>query len=342
MQFATGTSPHLPRPNSVHLVMRRVLTALVPGIVALTVVMGIGVITNLVLCTVSALLLEAASLWLRGRPVQSQLNDLSAVVTAWLLAIALPPLSPWWLILIASGFAIMVAKHLYGGLGYNPFNPAMVGYVVVLIAFPLELTSWVAPIGAGGADVGLWQSLQAIVGGGAASLDGVTAATPLDIAKTELIRGRTLDEIRNGVAFGIIGGHGWEWANLAFLAGGLWLLWKRVIQWQIPVSMLAGLAAMAGLFWVVDPGTHPSPLFHLATGAAILGAFFIATDPVSAATTPLGRVYFGAGIGVLSYVIRSWGGYPDGVAFAVLLMNLVAPTIDYYTQPRVFGHQRRP
>lgn len=342
MQFATGPSPHLPRPNSVHRVMQRVLIALVPGIVVLTVVMGIGVISNLVLCTVSALLLEAASLWLRGRPVRTHINDLSAVVTAWLLAIALPPLSPWWLILIGNGFAIVVAKQLYGGLGYNPFNPAMVGYVVVLIAFPLELTSWVAPIGLGATDITLWQSLQAIAGSGVASLDGVTAATPLDVAKTELSRGRTLSEIRDGAAFGLVGGHGLEWVNLAFLGGGLWLLWKQVIQWQIPVSMLASLAVVAGLFWMVDPGTHPTPLFHLATGAAILGAFFIATDPVSAATTPTGRIVFGAGIGVLTYVIRTWGGYPDGVAFAVLLMNLVAPTIDYYTQPRVFGHERRP
>ena len=342
MHFPTPTSPHMPRQNSVQQVMRRMLLALVPGTLLMTSILGVGVITNLVLGCLFALAFEAASLVARGRPGPPTLTDLSALVTAWLLALALPPLSPWWLILVANGFAIVVAKHLYGGLGYNPFNPAMVGYVVALIAFPLEMTLWIAPAGTGVAAPGLLESLAAVFSGGAASLDGVTAATVLDAAKTEVARGRMLGEIMSGPGFGLFGGHGLEWANLAFLGGGLWLLWKRVINWQIPVSMLAGMAVIAALFWVVDPGTYASPLFHLASGATLLGAFFIATDPVSAATTPQGRLYFGAGIGLLTYVIRTWGGYPDGVAFSVLLMNLVAPTIDYYTQPRVFGHQRGP
>jgi electron transport complex protein RnfD len=320
--------------------MASVLLALVPGIALMTAFLGVGVISNLLLGSVFALGFEALAMLARARSPGPAIADLSALVSAWLLALALPPLSPWWLLLVANGFAIGVAKHLYGGLGYNPFNPAMVGYVVALIAFPLEMTSWLAPAGTGVSGPGVLASLAAVFDGGAAAFDGATAATVLDAAKTEVARGRTLGEIMSGPAFGLFAGRGLEWANLAFLVGGLWLLWKKIIYWQIPVSMLAGLLLIASLFWVVDPGTYASPLFHLIGGASLIGAFFIATDPVSAAATPRGRLYFGAGIGILTYVIRTWGGYPDGVAFSVLLMNLVAPTIDHYTQPRVFGHVR--
>jgi electron transport complex protein RnfD len=340
MHFAIATSPHVHHGNSVPRVMASVLLALVPGIALMTAFLGVGVISNLLLGSVFALGFEALAMLARARSPGPAIADLSALVSAWLLALALPPLSPWWLLLVANGFAIGVAKHLYGGLGYNPFNPAMVGYVVALIAFPLEMTSWLAPAGTGVSGPGVLASLAAVFDGGAAAFDGATAATVLDAAKTEVARGRTLGEIMSGPAFGLFAGRGLEWANLAFLVGGLWLLWKKIIYWQIPVSMLAGLLLIASLFWVVDPGTYASPLFHLIGGASLIGAFFIATDPVSAAATPRGRLYFGAGIGILTYVIRTWGGYPDGVAFSVLLMNLVAPTIDHYTQPRVFGHVR--
>ncbi len=321
--------------------MTCVLLALVPGTLVLTGFLGIGVISNLVLSVVFALIFEAGAMWARGRSPRPAITDLSALVSAWLLALALPPLSPWWLVLVATGFAIVVAKHLYGGLGYNPFNPAMVGYVVALIAFPVEMTSWLAPAGTGVPGPGLQASLSALLSGGFEDIDSFTAATVLDMAKTDVARGRTISEVFGGPMFGLFGGYGLEWANLAFLIGGLWLLWKKVIRWHIPVAMLIGLLVMASFFWIVDPGTYASPVFHLASGGVLLGAFFIATDPVSASTTPRGRLYFGAGIGILTYVIRTWGGYPDGVAFSVLLMNLVAPTIDYYTQPRVFGHARK-
>ncbi|MDH5514436.1 MAG: RnfABCDGE type electron transport complex subunit D, partial [Gammaproteobacteria bacterium] len=172
------------------------------------------------------------------------------------------------------------------------------------------------------------------------SIDAVTMATPLDTVRTRLGLGETLTELQSGALFGLAGGAGWEWVNLCFLAGGLFMLKLRVIQWRIPASMLAGLALTALAFHLYDPDTYASPLFHLFSGAAMLGAFFIATDPVSASTTPRGRLWFGFGIGVLTWVIRTWGGYPDGVAFAVLLMNLAAPTIDFYTRPRVFGQRK--
>jgi electron transport complex protein RnfD len=156
--------------------------------------------------------------------------------------------------------------------------------------------------------------------------------------KTQLALDRTVGEIRANPLFGDFGGKGWEWMGNLFFLGGVWLIYKRVIDWRIPAAMLGGLLAMAFLFSMGNPDGHPSPTFHLFSGAAILGAFFIATDPITASTTPRGRLIYAAGIGVLTYIIRTWGGYPDGVAFAVLLMNTAVPVIDYYTQPRVFGH----
>jgi electron transport complex protein RnfD len=172
--------------------------------------------------------------------------------------------------------------------------------------------------------------------------DAVTAATPLDEMRTLIDQGLTIEEIREGSPlWGDFGGRGWEWVGNWFLLGGLYLLWRRVITWHIPFAFLAGLLVMAGLFWLVDPQTHPFPAFHLFSGAAILGAFFIATDPVSACTTKRGQLIYGAAIGALVFVIRTWGGYPDAVAFSVLLLNIAAPMIDHYTQPRVFGQRKR-
>jgi electron transport complex protein RnfD len=215
----------------------------------------------------------------------------------------------------------------------------MAGYVVLLISFPLELTLWSAP----GTQPGFIDTLGYVFSGrlpAEQTLDTLTMATPMDDIKMRLGLSETLSEIRGSPVFGSFAGAGWEWINLWFLVGGLWLLQMKVIQWQIPVGMLAGLAFIAFVFYAVNPDIYSTPLFQLFSGAAMLGAFFIATDPVSACTTPRGRLYYGLGIGLLTYIIRTWGGYPDGVAFAVLLMNMAAPTIDHYTRPRVFGHDR--
>lgn len=344
MRFKTVTSPHILRETSVGQVMRRVLYAMVPGIAALVWFFGWGILVNLAVATLVALVAETAMLVARGKPLALHLGDCSAVVTAWLLAVALPPLAPWWLTTIGVLSAIVVAKHLYGGLGYNPFNPAMVGYVVLLISFPREMSAWLIPHGVGQPHVlSLTDTLGAIFGGAlpaSISPDALTGATPLDVLRTRLGLGLTVTEIRNSPAFGIVAGHGWEWAALGFLAGGLWLVYIRAAAWQIPAGMLGALAVMSSIFFLVDPERYAAPWFHLWSGAAIYGAFFIATDPVTASTTPRGRLIYGAGIGVLVYIIRAFGGYPDGVAFAVLLMNIVAPTIDLHTQPRVFGARR--
>ncbi|GAB6389173.1 electron transport complex subunit RsxD [Stutzerimonas marianensis] len=327
------TSPHTTGSNRTQRVMLQVLAATLPGVAALTWIYGAGTLINLIWASAVALACEAGVLKLRQRPVGFFLRDGSALVTAVLLALALPPYSPWWLTLIATAFAILLGKQLYGGLGQNPFNPAMIGYVVVLVSFPVEMTTWPIPH-----VVGLGAGLQHILG--VTSLpDGWAQATALDVLKVN--NSLTIDELWANPAFGHFGGIGSEVVNLAFLAGGLFLLHKRLFSWHAPVGMLAALALMSLVFWNGSGSdSHGSPLFHLLSGATMLGAFFIVTDPVSGATSTRGRLIFGAGVGVLVYVIRAWGGYPDGVAFAVLLMNLCAPTIDYYTRPRTYGHRK--
>jgi electron transport complex protein RnfD len=337
MEFRTYTSPHLPASGSVSRMMSFVLLALLPGSLCAAWLFGWGVLVNILLAGLAAITAETVMLMARKRPVLPVLQDGSALLTGVLLALALPPLAPWWIPVIGSLFAIVIAKQLYGGLGYNPFNPAMAGYVVLLISFPRELSLWPAT----GQVLGLQDTLLLVFSGSlpdTLTLDAITMATPLDAVKTRLGLSETLTEIRDSAVFGSFAGAGWEWLNLWFLLGGLWLLQQKIIKWQIPAGMLGGLFLTALLFYAWNPDIYPSPLFHLFSGAAMLGAFFIATDPVSASTTPRGRLYYGFGIGVLTYVIRTWGGYPDGVAFAVLLMNMAAPTIDYYTRPRVFGH----
>ena len=238
--------------------------------------------------------------------------------------------------------AIVVAKHLYGGLGYNPFNPAMIGYVVLLISFPREMSAWLIPHGIGQPHaLSLLDSLQIIFGGaGSLPVDALTGATPLDVLRTRLGLGQTVTDIRNSPVFGVVAGQGWEWATAGFLAGGLWLVYTRTAAWQIPAGLLGGLVVMSTTFYLIDPQHYAPPWFHIWSGAVIFGAFFIATDPVTASTTPRGRLIYGAGIGILIYIIRGFGGYPDGVAFSVLLMNIAAPTLDLYTRPRVFGEKQ--
>lgn len=332
------TSPHAHTARSTSDLMQNVLLATVPGVLVLTYFFGFGTLLNIVWACVLAIAFESLALKLRGRPLAFYLKDCSALVTAVLLGIALPPYSPWWLIAVGMGSAILLAKHLYGGMGYNPFNPAMVGYVVLLISFPVQMTSWAAPRGAGELP-DLMASIQALFT--PAAFDAVTMATPLDVLKQN--NSLLMEDLwQANPQFGRWGGLGWEWVNIAFLAGGLWLIYQRVFTWHAPVAMLVVLALMSALFY--DGGSSASggsPLFHLLSGATMFGAFFIVTDPVSSAVSNRGRLIFGGMIGLLVYLIRVWGNYPDAVAFAVLIMNLAAPFIDQYTQPRTYGHNAR-
>lgn len=342
MRFETAPAPHARAQSGVPLVMRRVLYALVPAAICYTWFFGYGLIVNFVLAAVAALLTEAAVLRIRGRGTRQALRDGSALVTAALLAFALPPLVPAWIPVLGSVIAIMLAKQLYGGLGKNLFNPAMVGYVFLLISFPVEMTQWIPPR-MGDIDyqhLTVVQNLNYSLTGrlpAALDIDILTRATPLDVMKEGLRAGRSFAELRSGSLFGDFGGRGWEWVANLIALGGLYLLYTGTIRWQIPAAMLAGLMAPAIGLNLLDPNHYAGPGFHLFSGATLLCAFFIATDPVSAAATNRGRLIFGASIGILTYMIRTWGGYPDGVAFAVLLMNGAVPLIDRYTRPRIFG-----
>ncbi len=339
-------APHTVAPaNTVGRVMRQVLYALLPAICLHVIFFGPGLVIQILLGVTAAAAAESIALRLRGQPVQKFLMDGSAAITAVLIALCLPPLAPWWLIVSGTAFAILVAKHLYGGLGSNPFNPAMVGYAVLLVSFPAQLTRWLPPDISGLQTVALSlpDTLHTIFTGSlptSLQWDAVTSPTPLNALRTGVAMGQTLQEATAQPIFGMLGGRGWDWINVALLAGGVWLLSQRLIRWHTPVAVLAGLTIPAAIMSAVDPGSYPGPMFHLTAGASMLGAFFIATDPVTSATSDRGKLIYGAGIGVITYVIRSWGGYPDGIAFAVLLMNLAAPLIDRFTVPRIYGHSR--
>ncbi|MFD1382372.1 electron transport complex subunit RsxD [Rhodanobacter aciditrophus] len=341
MSLLRITSPHTHRAGQrTAWVMQMVILATIPGLLVQTWLFGFGTLINLVIACITALVGEALILKARKRPVGFFLKDFSALLTAVLLALALPPTVPWWLTVTAVGFSIIFAKQVYGGLGNNPFNPAMVGYAICLVSFPVPMTQWIgaSELVQAGATPSFSDSLAAIFGT-LPTVDSYTMATPLDAFKHK--EGMMNDEAFASI-LGLQGANlsNWLWVNLAYLAGGLMLIWLRIITWHTPVSLLAALAVMAGVFYVTDPSNAATPLFHLTTGAAMFGAFFIATDPVSSCTSNKGKLFYGAGIGILVFIIRTWGGYPDGIAFGVLLMNFAAPLIDYYTQPRAYGHKK--
>jgi len=345
MDFVRRDAPHIRPQADVGTMMLHVLVALVPAALAHVFYFGPGFIFNLIVATVFCVGSEALSVQARGRDAMLALTDYTALVTAALLAFALPSLTPWWVTAIGSVFAIGVAKHLYGGVGFNVFNPAMAGYAVILVSFPLEMTLWVAPR-MGDIDYEHLSILQTLTYTLTANLpetlsfDAVSRATPLDAVQSGLREMRTFDELRANPLIGNFGGRGWEWIGNLIAIGGAWLLVKKIIRWQIPAGVLAGVLLPASILYLIDPGTNPSPGFHLFSGATILCAFFIATDPVSAATSPRGRLVYGFGIGILIFAIRRWGAYADGVAFAVLLMNMATPAIDYLTRPHIVGHPR--
>lgn len=340
--FDTAPAPHLPPRGSVRALMLEVLAALTPGVLAHVYFFGPGLLVQIVLACSFALLVEAACLKLRGRALAPFLSDGSAILAAVLFALCLPPLAPWWVSALGMLIGIGLAKHAYGGLGYNLFNPAMVGYAAVLVSFPLELSQWLAPRGLVSGTPELFESLRIILFGATptAGWDAISTATPLDTVRQLASQGRTLVEIRSDPRFGDFGGRGWEWIANFYALGGLWLLMRRKIPWRTPVATLGSVILISLPFWAMAPDTHPSPLQHVFSGALVLAAFFIVTDPVSGCSTPRGRWIFGAGVGVLTLAIRRWGSYPDAIAFAVLLMNCAAPLIDRYTRPRVYGAPR--
>lgn len=341
--FAPHTAPHLKAPRTVAEVMGLVLLALFPAALVQSWFFGAGFWIQWSLAVLTGVGCEALATALRGRSLRPVLTDGSTLVTASLLAFCMPPLAPWWLVVSAMAFAILLSKHLYGGLGMNPFNPAMVGYAVLLVSFPTHMTEWLPVRERWPQPLSFADTLHTIFTGQLPmswSVDLLSAASPLSALSSGLALRRTLEEVFATPVFGEFADRGWEWLSLAFLAGGMLLLLLRVIRWHIPLSMLATIFICASVMHMLDPGRYAGPVFHLFSGATMIGAFFIATDPVTAASSPRGRLIYGAGIGLLTYLIRSFGHYHDGVAFAVLTMNLAAPLIDRFTIPRIYGEAR--
>ncbi len=333
-------APFFLKDVSVSQVMTQVCIALIPGIAAYAWLIGPAILVQLAIASLSALGAEALILKLRDKPLALFLSDGSAIVTAWLIALTFPPLAPWWLIVLATAFAIVVAKHLYGGLGQNPFNPAMVAFAVCIVSFPALMSQWPSV----GLQLTFKEQLDIILGL-APRVDALTGATPLDALKTALKLGEANVDVGQLLAnqdiFGNFAGRGWEWVAGGYLLGGLWLWQRKIITWHVPLAFVGALTLISGALWLYHPTQFANPLFHLFSGGAMLGAFFIATDPVSGCTTPRGKLIFGAGAGLLAYIIRVFGGYPDGVAFAVLLMNLCVPLIDLLSQPPIFGMKEK-
>ncbi|MET0063630.1 MAG: RnfABCDGE type electron transport complex subunit D [Candidatus Thiodiazotropha endolucinida] len=341
------SGPYTHARSSISRTMGLVMLALLPITLFSLYLFGWPAIFLFVTTLIAAIVAEAISLRISGRPARPFLLDGSALLTGWLLAMTLPPWAPWWIGVVGALLAIIVGKQIFGGIGQNLFNPAMVARVALLISFPLEMTLFNPPIPLFSAQApGFLESLG-ITFGNSGQLDAISSATALGHYKTELSRGLSISEAAGGtdtlwqLTTGTAAGSMGETSALLLLLGGLFLLYKRVITWHIPLAMLGTLALCAGIFHLIDPDTYVGPLTHLMSGAAILGAFFIATDLVTSPTSIRGQLIFGAGCGLLVYVIRTFAGYPEGVAFAVMLMNACTPLIDHYFKPRIYGRNSK-
>lgn len=342
--------------HSTNRLMLQVVFACVPGILIATWFFGYGLLINIGLAVGFAYGCETLALRLRRQPLAWHLADNSVLVTAVLFALTIPPGSPWWLVLIGIAFAVLVAKHAFGGLGQNLFNPAMCGYLLLLLAFPLDMTTWHIPndqITESTFSPVAWQGLQQsllaafpfLLSGQSqllTNIDGLAMATPLiefKMAGTSVL----LSAFDNDISlFDRTAGTGWELTNIAYLCGGIYLLGRRIISWHIPLSIIATVGLLSGLFYSPNSfAVYGTPYLHLFGSATMLGAFFIATDPVSAASTIRGKIFYGVIIGCSIYSIRVWGSYLDSVAIAVLFGNCCAPLLDYWNPPRIYGHPRQ-
>ncbi len=312
------SAPHIHTQEDLKRVMVDVVIALVPACAVSIWFFGWRSLTVLVLASVSALVFEALILRMAGKDnIRETVFDGSALITGILVAMNLPVTAPWWMVILGSFVAIVIAKQVFGGLGCNIFNPALVARVFLLISFPVQMTNWILPTYFSG--------------------EAVTAATPLGLLKTEGLGAVSQAYSHMDLLVGHIGGSMGEMSALALLLGGLFLLSRRVITWEIPVSVLGTLAVFTGIFWMINPEKYADPLFHVLSGGAILGALFMATDMVTSPLTRKGMLIFGVGIGLLTAIIRLFGGYPEGISFAILIMNGFVPLIDKYTAPRKFG-----
>jgi Na+-translocating ferredoxin:NAD+ oxidoreductase subunit D len=341
-----ASGAHVGANTSVSHIMWQVMLALSPATVFGIWCFGWPALNLFIITVSSAVFFEIFCIRLTGRTAKPVISDGSAILTGWLLAMTLPPWAPWWIGVVGSGLAIILGKHVYGGLGQNLFNPAMLARVALLISFPVEMTTWpnVSPLFFAHSP-GLFESWR-ITFTGLDNVDAYTGATILGYIKTEFSQNRLLADILNDYS-GWLNFIGWtrgstgETSTLLLGLGGLWLIQQRIIQWHIPISLLATVALLAGIFHLIDSQHYVSPFLHLNSGAIMCVAFFIATDYVTSPNTPTGQLIFGAGCGLLMFIIRTWGAYPEGAGFAVLLMNAATPLIDHYIRPRIYGRDRK-
>jgi electron transport complex protein RnfD len=311
--LTVSTGPHVYAVTDTPRIMYGVILALVPASIIGIYLFGWSALKVIFISMLAAILTEGAVQFAMGRQVS--MLDGSAALTGLLLALNLPPSSPWWMVLVGSVVAITIGKQIYGGLGHNPFNPALVARVVLLVSWPVQMTRWIAPL---------------------APPDSVSAATPLGILKADGIAklgGVRLFDLFIGNVGGCIG----EVSAIALLIGLAYLLWRGYVTWHIPVSYMGTVFVFAGIFWIVNPQKYANPLFYLLAGGLVLGACFMATDYVTSPITPKGQIIFGIGCGLITCIIRLFGGYPEGVSFSILLMNAATPLIDQYTRPKRYG-----
>ena len=350
------TSPHKHDGSTVRSVMVKVCLALIPGVGCYAWYFGPGILIQCILAIIFALLVESLLLKARKRSLYLYLTDGSAIVTALIFALMIPPLTPWWINLIGISFGLIFAKHLYGGLGHNLFNPAATAFIFVFLCFPVHMNTWPAAGNFNTGQLPVTDVIQTIFSSpfqpgnistiqitpdnepdNTARLDSISGATVLADMQNRLSAMAMISEIRRSPAYGIMAGAAWEWINMGYLLGGIALLILGTISWQIPLAVLGSMYLISLVFNVHDPELYAPGLFHLFAGGSILGAFFVATDPVSAASTSRGKLIYGSIIGILAYIIRVGGAYPDGIAFAVLIANSFVPLIDKFTRPKVMG-----
>jgi len=320
-------SPHVHSSETTRKLMTGVVIALIPSLLTSLIYFGSGAAIVTVTAVVSCLLFEyLIQRFMLRKPIS--ITDGSALVTGLLLAFNLPSNIPVFIIIIGSFISIAVAKMTFGGIGNNPFNPALVGRVFMLISFPVQMTSWPVPAGFS-----------------TGYTDAVTGATPLAIIKEGLKNGESLTQLMDKIPetmnmfLGKMGGSLGEVSAIALLIGLAYLLYKKIITWHIPFSVLGSIAVFTGILWLINPESNASPLFHLLAGGVMIGAIFMATDYVTSPMNPKAMLIYGCGIGIITVIIRVWGAYPEGVSFAILIMNAFVPLMNTYIKPKRFGEE---
>lgn len=320
-----SASPHVHSDRTSKKLMYDVLIALTPAFLVSIYLFGISALVMTLVAVASCILFEYL---IQKYLLKTEITvgDGSALLTGILLAFNLPSSLPLWMVIIGSLVAIGIAKLSFGGLGHNIFNPALVGRVFLLVSFPVQMTSWPTPIE-----------------NNLTMFDAVTGETTLGIIKEGLMYGETMSTLSERIPslmellLGITSGSAGEMSALALIMGGLYLLMRKVITWHIPVTILVTMAIFTGIFWLLDSEHYANPLIHILSGGAILGAFYMATDLVTSPMTKKGMIIFAIGIAVITVVIRFYGAYPEGISFAILIMNAFVPLINTYFKPRRFG-----